>query len=81
MYNYGVRSVDTAVNAKSVLFASVNNKILHAEQYPVGTGYEVANAARLAKKFVPDGSPITRVTFSGNIPVNTKISIYGVKSQ
>lgn len=81
LYNYGVRSVDTAVNAKSVLFASVNNKILHAEQYPVGTGYEVANVVRLAKKFVPDGSPITKVTFSGNIPVNTKISIYGVRAQ
>lgn len=80
LYNYGVRSVDTAVNAKSVLFACVNNKILHAEQYPVGVAYEFANAERFAKKFVPDGSPITKVTFAGNIPVNTKISIYGVRA-
>lgn len=80
LYNYGVRSVDTAVNAKSVLFACVNNKILHAEQYPVGVTYEFANYVRFAKKFVPDGSPITKVTFSGNIPVNTKISIYVVRA-
>ena len=80
LYNYGVRSVDIAVNAKSVLFACVNNKILHAEQYPVTVAYEFANATRFAKKFVPDGSPITKVTFSGDIPVNTKISIYGVRA-
>ena len=80
LYNYGVRSVDIAVNAKSVLFACVNNKILHAEQYPVNVVYEFSNVARFAKKFVPDGSPITKVTFSGNIPVNTKISIYGVRA-
>ena len=79
LYNYGVRSVDIAVNAKSVFFACVNNKILHAEQYPVNVTYEFSNAIRFAKKFVPDGSPITKVDFNGNIPVNTKISIYGVR--
>lgn len=78
LYNYGVRAIDKAVNAKSVLFACVNNKILHAEQYPVGVNYEFANVVRFAKKFVPDGSPITKVQFNGNIPVNTKITIYGV---
>lgn len=78
MYNYGVRAIDKAVNAKSVVFACVNNKILHAEQYPVGVNYEFANVTRLAKKFVPDGSPITKVQFNGDIPVNTKITIYGV---
>ena len=78
LYNYGVRAIDTSVNAKSVLFACVNNKILHAEQYPVGVTYEFANVTRFAKKFVPDGSSITKVQFNGNIPVNTKITIYGV---
>lgn len=78
LYNYGVRAIDKAVNAKSVLFACVNNKILHAEQYPVGVAYEFANVTRFAKKFVPDGSPITKVQFNGDIPVNTKITIYGV---
>ena len=79
LYNYGVRAVEAAVNAKSVLFACVNNKILHGEQYPVGALYEFANVIRLAKKFVPDGSPITKIVFSGNIPANTKITIYGVR--
>lgn len=78
LYNYGVRAIDKAVNAKSVVFACVNNKILHAEQYPVGVNYEFANVTRFAKKFVPDGSPITKVQFNGDIPVNTKITIYGV---
>lgn len=78
LYNYGVRAIDKSVNAKSVLFACVNNKILHAEQYPVGVNYEFANVTRFAKKFVPDGSPITKVQFNGDIPVNTKITIYGV---
>ena len=77
-YNYGLRSIDKSVNSKSVFFACVNNKILHAEQYPVGVSYEFANVTRFAKKFVPDGSPITKVQFNGNIPVNTKITIYGV---
>ena len=75
----GVRSVDKVVNAKSVFFACVNNKILHAEQYPVNVNYEFSNVIRSAKKFVPDGSHITKVIFNGNIPVNTKISIYGVR--
>ena len=79
LYNYGVRSVDKVVNAKSVFFACVNNKILHAEQYPVNVVYEFSNVIRSAKKFVPDGSPITKVIFNGDIPVNTKISIYGVR--
>ena len=79
LYNYGVRSVDKVVNAKSVFFACVNNKILHAEQYPVNVNYEFSNVIRSAKKFVPDGSHITKVIFNGNIPVNTKISIYGVR--
>lgn len=79
LYNYGMRSVDEDVNAKSVFFACVNNKILHAEQYPVKVAYEFSNVIRSAKKFVPDGSPITKVIFNGNIPVNTKISIYGVR--
>lgn len=81
LYNYGVRAVDAAVNSKSVLFARVNNKILHGEQYPVGAKYEFANAPRFAKKFVPDGSPITKIIFSGHIPANTKITIYGVRAQ
>lgn len=80
LYNYGVRAVDAAVNAKSVLFACVNNKILHGEQYPVGVLYEFANVPRFAKKFVPDGSPITKIAFSGHIPANTKITIYGVRA-
>lgn len=80
-YNYGVRAVDAPVNSKSVLFARVNNKILHGEQYPVGANYEFANVLRFAKKFVPDGSPITKIIFNGNIPANTKITIYGVKAQ
>ena len=80
LYNYGVRAVEAAVNAKSVLFACVNNKILHGEQYPVGVSYEFANVIRLAKKFVPDGSPITKIVFNGNIPANTKITIYGVRA-
>lgn len=80
-YNYGVRAVDAAVNSKSVLFARVNNKILHGEQYPVGTNYEFANVPRFAKKFVPDGSPITKIIFSGPIPANIKITIYGVRAQ
>lgn len=79
-YNYGVRAVDAAENAKSVLFACVNNAVLHVEQYPVAMQYELANAPRIGKKFVPDGSPITKVTFSGNIPANTKITIYGVRA-
>lgn len=79
LYNYGVRAVDTAVNAKSVLFACVNNKILCGEQYPVGVMYDFAGVVRLVKKFVPDGSPITKIVFSGNIPANTKITIYGVR--
>lgn len=79
-YNYGVRAVDTAVNGKSVLFACVSNAVLHVEQYPVTVQYELANAPRIGKKFVPDGSPITKVTFSGNIPANTKITIYGVRA-
>ena len=81
LYNYGVRAVDAAVNSKSVLFARVNNKILHGEQYPVGANYEFANVPRFAKKFVPDGSPITKIIFSGPIPANTKITIYGVRAQ
>lgn len=81
LYNYGVRAVDAAVNSKSVLFARVNNKILHGEQYPVGTKYEFANVPRFAKKFVPDGSPITKIIFSGPIPANIKITIYGVRAQ
>lgn len=81
LYNYGVRAVDAAVNSKSVLFACVNNKILHGEQYPVGAKYEFANVPRFAKKFVLDGSPITKIAFSGDIPANTKITIYGVKAQ
>lgn len=81
LYNYGVRAVDAAVNSKSVLFARVNNKILHGEQYPVGAKYEFANVLRFAKKFVPDGSPITKIIFSGNIPANIKITIYGVRAQ
>lgn len=81
LYNYGVRAVDAAVNSKSVLFARVNNKILHGEQYPVGAKYEFANVTRFAKKFVPDGSPITKIIFSGNIPANIKITIYGVRAQ
>lgn len=81
LYNYGVRAVDAAVNSKSVLFARVNNKILHGEQYPVGAKYEFANVLRYAKKFVPDGSPITKIIFSGNIPANIKITIYGVRAQ
>lgn len=80
LYNYGVRAVEAAVNAKSVLFACVNNKILHGEQYPVGALHEFANVVRLAKKFVPDGSPITKIVFGGNIPANTKITIYGVRA-
>lgn len=79
-YNYGVRAVDAAENAKSVLFACVNNAVLHVEQYPVGIQYELANAPRIGKKVVLDGSPITKVTFSGNIPANTKITIYGVRA-
>lgn len=79
-YNYGVRAVDADVNSKSVLFARVNNKILHGEQYPVGIKYEFANVTRFAKKFVPDGSPITKIAFSGDIPANTKITIYGVRA-
>lgn len=81
LYNYGVRAVDAAVNSKSVLFACVNNKILHGEQYPVGAQYEFANVPRFAKKFVPDGSPITKIIFSGPIPANIKITIYGVTAQ
>ena len=81
LYNYGVRAVDAAVNSKSVLFARVNNKILHGEQYPVGANYEFANVPRFAKKFVPDGSPITKIIFSGPIPANIKITIYGVRAQ
>lgn len=81
LYNYGVRAVDAAVNSKSVLFARVNNKILHGEQYPVGAQYEFANVPRFAKKFVPDGSPITKIIFSGPIPANIKITIYGVRAQ
>lgn len=81
LYNYGVRAVDAAVNSKSVLFARVNNKILHGEQYPVGANYEFANVPRFAKKFVPDGSPITKIIFNGPIPANTKITIYGVRAQ
>ena len=81
LYNYGVRAIDKAVNAKSVFFACVNNKILHAEQYPVGVNYEFANVPRFAKKFVPDGSPITKIIFSGSIPANIKITIYGVRAQ
>lgn len=81
LYNYGVRAVDAAVNSKSVLFARVNNKILHGEQYPVGAKYEFANVLRYAKKFVPDGSPITKIIFSGPIPANIKITIYGVRAQ
>lgn len=80
LYNYGVRAVDAAVNSKSVLFARVNNKILHGEQYPVGKNYEFANVTRFAKKFVPDGSPITKIAFSSDIPANTKITIYGVRA-
>lgn len=80
LYNYGMRALDAAVNSKSVLFARVNNKILHGEQYPVGTNYEFANITRFAKKFVPDGSPITKIAFSGAIPANTKITIYGVRA-
>ena len=80
LYNYGMRALDAAVNSKSVLFARVNNKILHGEQYPVGTNYEFANVTRFAKKFVPDGSPITKIAFSGDIPANTKITIYGVRA-
>lgn len=80
LYNYGVRAVDAAVNSKSVLFARVNNKILHGEQYPVGKNYEFANVLRFAKKFVPDGSPITKIAFRGDIPANTKITIYGVRA-
>lgn len=79
-YNYGVRAVDAAENAKSVLFACVNNAVLHVEQYPVGIQYELANTPRIGKKVVLDGSPITKVTFSGNIPANTKITIYGVRA-
>lgn len=81
LYNYGVRAVDAAVNSKSVLFASVNNKILHGEQYPVGVNYEFTNVPRFAKKFVPDGSSITKIVFNGGIPANTKITIYGVRAQ
>lgn len=80
LYNYGVGAVDVAVNSKSVLFARVNNKILHGEQYPVGTYYEFAHVLRFAKKFVPDGSPIRKIVFSGDIPANTKITIYGVRA-
>ena len=80
LYNYGMRALDAAVNSKSVLFARVNNKILHGEQYPVGTNYEFANVPRFAKKFVPDGSPITKIAFNGDIPANTKITIYGVRA-
>lgn len=79
-YNYGVRAVAAEENAKSVLFACVNNAVLHVEQYPVGIQYELANAPRIGKKFVPDGSSITKVTFNGNIPANTKITIYGVRA-
>lgn len=79
-YNYGVRAVGAAENEKSVLFACVNNAVLHVEQYPVGVQYELTNVPRIGKKFVPDGSPITKVILSGNIPANTKITIYGVRA-